>query len=344
MQILRFAILSLHPPVRIGGLEANIGNVTVSLSPDTKEGDKDKSLFVVAKRKLDAIPHKDEAGRVVIPVPERADCEFAIDSIGNLIAAFNACSRSTCSPTPCIALEFENDLESEFLYSSAGIESNVETHQGVRYQIPLKPELVSAVVDRLDGVTLLAEAFACGESGRYKDLARFFELAFGLPFTDIKKILYRFLDPMPYGYTKNEIGEWISKRHPIIHADLLKTKDIATASDVRDYLVRMEQAALDVLFNKSKWRDNSIARRNLWVPPAWTKSKRGDLAAIKGSSGISILLRVYDEFGIYPKNLEATVRRIKSNWYCGNDIQARRMGEAQRNPSILLRAPYRPAV
>lgn len=321
MQILRFAILSLHPPARIGAFRVAIGNVTLTLAPDTKEDDKDKSLFVVATRKLNETPHKDEMGRVVLPMSERVECEFAIDSIANLIAAFNACARSICSPTPCVALAFENDLEKEFLYSSAGIKSNVESHHGARSQIPLQAELVSAVIDRLDGVKLLAEAYTGGESGRYKDLVRFFELAFRLEFTHVRKALYRFLESMPYGYTKQEIGEWISKRDPAVHADLRITKDFATASDVRDYLMRMEQAAVDVLFNKSVWGDNSSARRNLWVPPAWTKSKRGDLAALKGSTEVSILLRIYDDYGVYPRKLDTTVKGMKSNWFSTFDTQ-----------------------
>ena len=77
----------------------------------------------------------------------------------------------------------------------------------------------------------------------------------------------------------------------------------------------MEQAALDVLFNKSRWREKSNERRNIWRPDSCSTSKEGKLI-VRQDSSLSLLFRVYDEFWVYPKNLQASLSDTKENWYC----------------------------
>lgn len=315
MLIVRFAIIYLKPSQDIGAISVEIGGVSVNLNPVPDEKESGTSLLAIAKCPLSELPIKDDKNRLVIPKSAREKCEFAIESLANLFSVFGACARSLLSPTPCLALQFENEQEKDFLNSSRGIASVYNNHNGTRHSIPLEPVLVSALTDRLDGVALLAETYSANESGRYRELVRYFELAFALPFTNVEKKLYEFLKPSPFGYTREEIRDWISQRHPSSHADLRETSTIALTSDVRDYLMRMEQAALDVLFNKSVWREKSTNRRDVWKPTAWTTARQDGLTTIKGSK-LSMFFRLYDEFDVYPKKLQATLNRIEDNWYC----------------------------
>ena len=203
----------------------------------------------------------------------------------------------------------------QYLQSSAGISVKERRDNGALQPIEFKPELISQLMDRLDGVALLSEHYCSSEAGRYKELVRYFELAFKLPFVQIEKKLYQFLKLTPFGYTRKEIKEWISFRHSSLHADQKKSLTISLTSDVQSYLMRMEQAAIDVLFNKSHWRSSSSLRRDIWRPKVWSISKEGEMTGLKGAK-ISLLFRVYDEFGVYPKKLGLEITEKKENWYC----------------------------
>jgi hypothetical protein len=76
----------------------------------------------------------------------------------------------------------------------------------------------------------------------------------------------------------------------------------------------MEQAALDILFNKATWGDKSIDRRAIWHPEACTTSENGKIV-VKQGSRLSLLFRTYDEFGIYPRILNAKINKIEESWY-----------------------------
>ena len=123
-----------------------------------------------------------------------------------------------------------------------------------------------------------------------------------------------FLDQVGYGYDRDEINAWIKLRHPATHADFKKTKRVALTSDIRPIVLRMQQACLDVLFNKKRWRDRSSTRRQVWVPTAITTSMSGDIVVKQGST-LSILFRSYDEFGVYPRNINISVDHSKDDLY-----------------------------
>jgi hypothetical protein len=76
----------------------------------------------------------------------------------------------------------------------------------------------------------------------------------------------------------------------------------------------MEQAVLDILFNKKVWSDPSTERRNVWYPDACSTAENGNIVVKEGSK-LSMLFRIYDEFGIYPRNLKSSVTNIEDSWY-----------------------------
>lgn len=299
----------------IDNLAVEIGGVQIDLTSVKSDDEKSKAFLAIAKIALSELPVKDKENKLIIDSDIRKRCEFGITMLANLLSVFNACSKAVYSPSPCAVLEFESDVENQYLQSSAGIFVEEKRDNGAFQPIEFKPELVSQLMDRLDGVTLLSEHYCSSEAGKYKELVRYFELAFKLPFVQIEKKLYQFLKPAPFGYSREEIKKWISFRHASFHADHKKSREISITSDVQSYLMRMEQAAIDVLFNKTHWRSSSSLRRDTWRPEAWSTSKEGEMTALKNTK-LSLLFRVYDEFGVYPKKLGLEISDIKDNWYC----------------------------
>jgi hypothetical protein len=277
MYLLRFAIgiFESQSPIRCASVR--FGEIDVSIDEAKMANAKGKTFLISAKAHLGVYPEKDTNARILIPPTQREQCEFAIQSICDLLSAFYGCARSILSPVPCVALEFVSADERDYLENSSGILGTRQGECGARTPIPMEPGVLASVSDRLAGIALLAEAYSGGESGQYRDFVRFFELAFRLPFTQLRKRLLRFLEPTPFGYTKPEIESWIELRHPLSHADMKKTQTIAVTHDVRRHIRRMEQVALDVLFNKASWHDPSTERRNIWMPDAYTASESGHM-------------------------------------------------------------------
>lgn len=314
MQLIRFAIAIFRSRSNIKSGSLKIGDVDITIGKSESADEKDQTFLVTAKTNLALLPEKDHADRIVIPKAPRESCEFAIDAICNIVSTFHGCPRSILSTIPCVALEWKDANERAYLDKSRGIVATHKGDSGVRSPIQMEPNLLTAVSDRLIGVALLAEAYEGSESGRYREFVRFFELAFRSPFTQLSKKLHKFFELTPFGYTRHEINRWIALRHPLSHADLKKSSAIAVTNDVRRYILRMEQAALDVLFNKASWGTKSIDRRDVWHPDACTTSEAGNIVAKQGST-LSLLFRTYDEFDVYPRILTAKINDIEDSWY-----------------------------
>jgi hypothetical protein len=103
-------------------------------------------------------------------------------------------------------------------------------------------------------------------------------------------------------------------RDPMTHADGKKTDFIFLDADVRNLSWRMEQAALDVLFNKQTWHDPSKPRRELWVPIAATTSAKGDITVQQGSA-LSMKFQLFDGFGVFPMDLQAFISATPESWW-----------------------------
>jgi hypothetical protein len=297
---------------------AEVSGVTVRLHRPVA-GEKHKAWRLVsAAIELDRLPARDERMRVQVPDEPRRQCELVAEHMVNIISVLEGSSKAVASPLLCVAFDPSGAIEREYLEQSSGIraEQSASEH-GVGSRIEWSPEVGRGLSDRMDGVALLSEAFSAGsEAATYRELVRFLELGFALPASDqrFKNSLVRYFASAPgYGYSGDEIGEWIGLRHPATHADLRKTKWVALGADVRHVVLRMRQACLDVLLNKEEWRSPSHKRRNVWAPDAITTSPRGEMIVKQGSS-LSMLFRVLDEFGVYPRILGISVNHAKGSY------------------------------
>jgi len=316
MKLLRLAVMYFDPPPEGWNTwSIEVGGVTLCTVP-VGEGplvDGRLRLLVSAETPME-FPDIDEEGLIHVPEGQRKQCEQGLQIVADLIAVFGRCRRTILSPTPCAVLFVENSSERERLDATKGIPSSRRMISGLRFPIPRSDPLVSGLQDRLSGVALLAEAFShTRDAGRYREFVRLFEAAFASPFDQLDKKLCQFLNPV-FGYSRQEISDWVKFRDPITHADGRKSDLIALDVDVRRVTQRMEQAALDVLFNKAEWHKMSRTRRNLWMPIAFTTSKGGG-GIIRQGSELSVQFQVFDDFQVFPVDLNVTVTNPPGSWW-----------------------------
>lgn len=315
MKLLRIVTGTFTPNPKLQeSWNIQFGDIKISSMKLNVNNEEKWTTLLIAETDID-FPNINEDGYVEIPNEERRNLEFSLETIANVIGVFGRAKREISSAHPCVALISESKEELKKLDSTKGIFNIRESISSAQGTIQLDSELLMQLQDRLPAIALLAEAQSHSLSaGKFHEYVRTFEYAFALQFSQVKKKLLQFLNPV-YGYTPEEIMSWISVRDPLTHADGKKSNEIFLDSDTRKYTQRMEQAAYDVLFNKKKWHDRSSERRQVWSPIAATTSPTGSLV-IKQGSEPKFMFQLFDEFGVFPKNLNAIINDPPNNWWC----------------------------
>jgi hypothetical protein len=315
VKLFRLATLHFHPiPGAWRSWSMNNGDVVVETLPIGEkaiEGDRLK-LLVSGQVQLESLPDlKDRV--VVVPDEPRKKAEAAIEAAANIIAVAEKCKRSISSPFPYIAFLPENDDELTWLEDTQGMSLGLAGIQATKYSIVMDDSLFKGLQDRLDGVALLAETLSHEyPTGRFHEFIRLFERAFHLPPSKFVKKLSQFLAGANQDYERTEVQSWIDLRDPATHAD--ENAYFVLESDVRPIIARMEQAAYDVLFNKSDWHNSSKERRDLWQPPAATTSSTSNLS-IKQRSSFLLFFQALDGFKSYPLDLSSAIGKLPEGWW-----------------------------
>jgi hypothetical protein len=314
MQLLRIVSATFEPAPKIEReWSLQFGEIEISTLRVNIDNDKQWKTLLVAKTNVE-LPEISEDNLVYVPESKRRDLEFCLETITNVISVFGRCKRTLSSAKPCLALVPENKRELAMLDSSDGIYCKPKTVASAHGVNGLDSELLSHLQDRFHAVALMAEAHSHSLSaGKFHEYVRLFESAFALQFSQLAKKLNQFLYPR-YGYTTEEIKEWTTIRDPLTHADGKKSSEIYLDSDVQKYIQRIEQAAYDVLFNKKDWHKNSRERRDIWKPIAATTSSSGDLVIVQGSEP-TLQFQMFDEFGVYPFDLNAVITKPPEEWW-----------------------------
>jgi hypothetical protein len=250
---------------------------------------------------------------VVVPTTERERCERMLESMANFISVSERSRRSIASPIPCVAFIPVNEEERQWLAATDGIleQNELRDIPTAASAVPFTDEITAGLIDRLDGVALLAEALAHEHpTGQLHEHFRLLERSFSRPARLLAAPLLDFLHER-FGYTAAELEAWIALRDSVSHADAREI--FALDADVRPVLWRVEQATYDALFNKAIWRDRSPARREVWMPDGWTSSPEGDVKARLGSTG-SLMSRLLDQFGVYPADMQ-TLSALPEGWW-----------------------------
>lgn len=298
MYLIRLAVIkcSQHPEEWAGHWQITTGRVRIwPLLMEQKEGN---TFFLVGAKVKVPLPKVNDDGEVEIPNRERRLCEEAIEFAANAMSIQQRCHRRITSPNPAVVFEVENDEEMSFLNSCMPPKLGFGIKGVYPYAKPKDFKIFNDLSDRPGGISLMAEAInQDSPSGKYRDFMRLFENAFALaPSDQLVKKLYQFLNPK-MGYTRSEIRSWIQRRDGISHGDLKKSSRILLESDVRLIVGRMEQAAYDVLLNKSDWRSASRARKERWSPAAVSTGLHSNATVSPGASVTITLLDAFEVFG-----------------------------------------------
>jgi hypothetical protein len=312
----RLALVTFAPPPRQGNsFGATFEGADVQ-TLRSQEKDEQLSVLMAAGVKLRYRPKLAGGRFVVVPDDARRAAERALEIVVNTVAVAERCSRAIASPFPWVAFEPTDEDARLWLDAAEGIH---ELDRIVDFPsitaLPLgldDADVMGGLADRWDGVALLAEAFAHKHpTGRLHELFRVLERAFALSARKLGPVLVNFLHPR-YGYTAEEVDGWIKLRDPATHADV--RHEFVLEAEVRPALRRMEQAAVDVLVNKTNWRCSDPNRRELWRPTAWTKSKLGEGVTHIRTPG-RVESQLLDQFGAYPTYLAGVTTRLPDNWW-----------------------------
>lgn len=300
-----------------------VGDVTVTSHPVSSVEENVTRELIEAVCELEEWPRRSSTGMVVVPDAARRALEESAEVAVDLLAISDRASRSLASPSPCVAFVAESEKARDWLAESAGIirpkvNRAVASGGGVS---PIPEEVLAGLDDRLDGVTLLAEALSHQHPvGTYHEFIRLYERAFARPAPTLVPLLASFLDRQ-YGYTDQELRSWISLRGGATHADAKPRSKLVFAGDVTPIIDRMEQAAYDLLLNKATWHTPETARQERWRPHAGTASDKGDLFVIKGK-GADLKFRIFDDFGVYPYDLSANIANLHERYWWGRGAEA----------------------
>jgi len=296
----------------------NLGSVSV-ITHDAKHDPPKFGITAWAEISLKA-PITISDGIAEPPREEREKCEEALNFVANIISCHSYSGREIGAVLPPIALVAESAFDEEVLSKVTGVGNHIKL---LRFQpyVPPYLEYFEDLQDRSEGVSLFAEALSnSNDLGKYRDLIRFFENAFNKTCHGLSKKLKQFLRS-EMGYTKSEIDFWFSLRNGASHGDIGKAEKRVLESDVDKIVHRMEQAALDVLFNKNTWYTFNKNRREVWVPDLITNSPyptQFHVIRPNQTQKDNITIEFTDSYGIY--RLKSDVPHLTeasrpSNWW-----------------------------
>lgn len=317
--LLRAAVVKLRDDPEVSdpiGIGWN-GVAAFPIAPVHHQGEPIGRFYVAAARTRIRVRN----GTTSIPPLARKTCETAIETIARLMSLDRATGFSISSPMPFVGFR-------------PSVEANWPKVEGLLANGPIGGTLVGAVgavsildqvsandlIDRLDGVALLAEAWNAGSAlGRYLQLMRLFERAFKLGPGGLTEPLITFLRPSPFKFRAREVRAWTNARGFSLHAD--RREEFFLDTDVRPFVERMTQAGMELLANKKRWRHKSPERRDLWKPSTGTTGGM-DIFLTRGH-GFNMAVSLVDRFSSYPMLLAGSQEQMdpllpKGSWMTGD--------------------------
>ena len=313
MKLARLAILYLSPPQKNwNNFKLVIKNCEVNAIYNDVSKENQQRILLTAETTLEYLPKVSGKNVLYVPKKERKDLESALNLTGNLIAISEFCSRNTKSPNPCIAFVPESQEESSFLDSTDGIECVQVARHDLRFSLH---DIITKhhLNDRHKGCEFIATALSQDSAiGQLREYIRLFEHAFALSSNQLITALDIFLKGSDVIYPKDEINYWIiDLRDGSTHAD--RRNKLVFESKAQDYVMRMRQAAYDVLLNKVKWHDSSTTRRNRYIAPAGFCEGNTCYFVVNAPS-ITNLVRLRDQFDVFTLDLSMQFNSFPKEW------------------------------
>lgn len=274
--------------------------------------------------------------RIRVPREDIGAVDAALAQGANLLSVMCQSRYDVYSPRPYLFLEGETSEEVDQLEQCVKIDL-----PAFRPGPPLlapgghqKADFQALLADRPTGITLLGAALAAGHGvAKLHELMRLFENAFAVAGHRLVDPLAEFLRAHPHdaGYTRGEVNTWVRElRDPATHADLSRSKRILLDPDVEAQLPRLEQAAYDVLFNKSRWHNVDTGRTPRW---GFGGTLRRDGGVAISDMGVLQVTNDWDHFQAFRLNARYRIQSETlpagwkgADWYFTN-AQLRLLGE-----------------
>lgn len=245
-----------------------------------------------------------------------------LEDVINLISLSQNTGKNISSPRPSIFLESENLNDTVILrkIKKMSFDKLINlARQNIEHTFDLDFCLKN-FNDRLDGVKIYSEAnSAKTSSGKFREYIRLFEKGFKSSNSGLIKPLAEFL--LSYeklNYDKSEIENWINMRNKSVHANC--KEGFLIEREIISLIPRLEQAAIDILFNKSNWGDRSINRKNLFEFKRGIKDSNNNIF-LPPLSNENLQYIFFDESKTFPVNLKANFdqKMIPINWWYQKD-------------------------
>ncbi|XYD08803.1 hypothetical protein R1A27_28345 [Methylobacterium sp. NMS12] len=253
---------------------------------------------------------------IVFPKKVRILLEDYIETFCNIVAISLNCSRNITSGRPMLAMKPETHEDLSYLSQVKGFyvkQQNCVVNKG-KHNFDTNIYL-PYLTDRMDGVALLAEALhAKSATAQVHEFIRLFERALSLSGRKLIEPLTAYFAGTIFGYTAEEIKNWIKIRDGATHADA--RNEFYINGDCGWYVSRLEQAAYDLLLNKLSWRTPNLERRNIWVPDSGTTNDDSDIY-LRNDRDFESQMQVFDEFRRFHMHLEGTFDVSKLNLWTG---------------------------
>ena len=229
------------------------------------------------------------------------DLILLIEDVINILCIAKNLSRCITSANPSYFLRHENQIDFNILNLA----------EKIQFELPQLASFAPVhlfdfefcytnLLDRLDGVRIFAEAISTSTcSDRYRELFRFFEIAFKKENRGLIIPLTAFLMQNKFlNYTQSEVESWIKIRHKITHANHID--GFLINRNLYSVMARIEQGAIDVLFNKNLWNQNSSSRRQIYSFDRGVNDNNQVFAPPNCNINLSII--GFDETKTFPLN------------------------------------------
>jgi hypothetical protein len=320
VKFLRLAQIELsRPNSRPWRYQTGIDGVTLRVQRRDEEDASRLRLFVCAEVPLESRPNLEDDGKIDVDEDIVRRSEQAIELFADLAAVATFSTRVITSPVPAAGFSDVSPADRQWLATCSGFLQSTQRIPFIPTMVSITDPAFSALDDRRSGVALLAEALAnTHTTGRFREIARFFEEAFA---AEPGKLVDPLSDFLSYydrlQYTLDEIETWRQLRHRATHADKPNNpnKKPALARDVRPILMRVELAAYDVLFNKQNWNKPDSARRDVWTPTGGVLRDERHAVLRAQTATCMEAIGILDGFGAYPFDFSAKLESSREDWW-----------------------------
>lgn len=248
---------------------------------------------------------------------------LTIEDCTNIISVSKYNGRRITSTNPSMFLEQENNQDliilktaKNFLFKDPELATFSPIH---KFDLDF---CFDNLIDRYDGVKIFSEAISAKTySDKLREYFRLFEIGFKKSNRALIEPLFKFLaQNTVFNYRKDEISNWINIRHKTVHAN--HKQGFLINRNLYSSFARIEQAAVDILFNKEKWNNADLTRRELYNFKTGVKETGQVYSLPNLDSKFSLI--AFDETHTFPMDFVGGYKpeNIPNAWWYGEKIQA----------------------